>query len=142
MSQLRQLAKQIAELDEVEREQLLFTLSEKLHPFIFKWFRSHHAEDYPAIVATPSVCGGAARLIRTRIPVWAIERMRQLGFSEIDILRSYPSLRAVDLVQAWSYADRHRNEIDKAIRENEENTADEPSEDARAAASARRGKKK
>lgn len=46
--------------------------------------------------------------------------MRQLGVSEIDILRSFPSLRAVDLVQAWSYVARNRDEIEKSIRENEE----------------------
>jgi uncharacterized protein (DUF433 family) len=46
--------------------------------------------------------------------------MRQLGVSESDILKSYPTLRAADLVQAWSYADHHRQEIEEAIRENEE----------------------
>ena len=46
--------------------------------------------------------------------------MRQLGVAEADILRSYPSLRAVDLVQAWAYADAHRAEMDEQIRENEE----------------------
>jgi uncharacterized protein (DUF433 family) len=78
------------------------------------------ALEYPSIVSTPSVCGGAARLIRTRIPVWTLERMRQLGVSEVDVLRSYPTLRAADLVQVWSYADRHRAEIDRVIQENEE----------------------
>ncbi|MDX2270552.1 MAG: DUF433 domain-containing protein [Cyanobacteriota bacterium] len=87
---------------------------------MFRWLPQHHAQEHPSIVATPSVCGGAARFIRTQIPVWTVERMRQLGASEIDILRSYPTLRAVDLVQAWSYAARHRIEIEKEIRENEE----------------------
>jgi uncharacterized protein (DUF433 family) len=72
------------------------------------------------VVSTPDVCGGAARIIRTRIPVWTLERMRQLGISEADILKSYPSLRAVDLVQAWTYVDAHREEVEKHIRENEE----------------------
>lgn len=82
--------------------------------------QTSYTYEYPSIVRTPGVCGGAARLIRTRIPVWTLERMRQLGVSEIDILRSYPTLRAVDLVQAWSYAARHRSEIEQAIRENEQ----------------------
>lgn len=72
------------------------------------------------IVSTPGVCGGVARIIRTRIPVWTLERMRQLGVSESEILRSYPTLRAVDLVQAWSYVEIHRDEIERQIRENEE----------------------
>ena len=46
--------------------------------------------------------------------------MRQLGTSEADILRGYPSLRAVDLVQAWEYADSHREQIEEEIRANEE----------------------
>ena len=86
------------------------------------------SEESPSIVATPGVCGGAACLIRTRIPVWTIERMRQLGVSEIDILRSYPNLKARDLVEAWAYVTRHKNEIEKAIRENEADDSDVPDE--------------
>lgn len=77
---------------------------------------------FAGIVKTPNVCGGAARIIRTRIPVWLIERMRQLGMTEIDILRSYPTLRAVDLVQAWGYSDAFRSEIETEIRENEDDS--------------------
>jgi uncharacterized protein (DUF433 family) len=88
--------------------------------FASRWMESFTAPEFPSIVASPAVCGGAARLIRTRIPVWTLERMRQLGISESDILKSYPTLRAADLVQAWSYVDRHRDEIEKAIRDNEE----------------------
>ena len=74
----------------------------------------------PIVVATPDVCGGSARIIRTRIPVWTLARMRDLGVSEADILRSYPALRAVDLVQAWAYVESNRAEIEREIRENEE----------------------
>lgn len=78
------------------------------------------SHEFPAaIVATPNVCGGAARLVRTRIPVWTLERMRQLGISEADILQSFPTLRAADLVQAWAYVSSHREEVEAAIRENE-----------------------
>jgi uncharacterized protein (DUF433 family) len=123
MTQLDKIYPLIAELNPVEREELLAALSEggaPLHsvpPSRPYWvvFSEH-----PSIVATPGVCGGAPRLIRTRIPVWSLERMRQLGVSEADILKSYPTLRAADLVQAWSYAERHRGDIDKAIQENEE----------------------
>lgn len=72
------------------------------------------------IVKTPDVCGGAACMIRTRIPVWVLEQMRRLGVPEAEILQSFPALKAVDLVQAWSYANQHREEIDAAIRLNEE----------------------
>jgi uncharacterized protein (DUF433 family) len=72
------------------------------------------------IVKTPDVCGGAASMIRTRIPVWVLEQMRKLGVPEAEILQSFPTLKAVDLVQAWSYANQHRDEIDAAIHLNEE----------------------
>jgi len=45
---------------------------------------------------------------------------RYLGMSESDILRSYPSLRSEDLVNAWVYFRTHRDEIEQHIRENEQ----------------------
>jgi uncharacterized protein (DUF433 family) len=73
----------------------------------------------PGIASTPGVCGGDACIVRTRIPVWALEDLRRQGASEADLLRSYPSLRAEDLVNAWAYVRAHREEIDQQIRENE-----------------------
>jgi len=123
MPQLEKLVREFAELDPVEREELRLALSESIcrdAPFSLAWSHGLPPQEYPAIVTTPSVCGRAARFVRTRIPVWVVERLRQLGVSETDILPSYRKLRASDLVQAWSYADRHRSEIDQAIRESEE----------------------
>jgi len=74
----------------------------------------------PNIVKTPGVCGGEACFIRTRIPVWTVIRARQLGVCEADILKSYPSLTAGDLIHAYHYALANPLEIDKAISENEE----------------------
>jgi uncharacterized protein (DUF433 family) len=68
----------------------------------------------------PRICGGEPRIVRTRIPVWTLEQMRRQGISEAEILRSYPALRAEDLVNAWNYADAHAREIESQIRENEE----------------------
>src|SRR5437016_3515989 len=114
MSQVAEVIDQIEKLDPVDREQVLCQLSARFPP-------TRSASDlYSNIVCTPGVCGGVARIIRTRIPVWTLARMRQLGVSESEILRSYPTLRAVDLVQAWSYTDGHRQEIDTQIKENEE----------------------
>jgi len=72
------------------------------------------------IISTPNICGGSARVAGTRIPVWVLERMRQVGVAEAEILRSFPTLRADDLVQALAYAEQHREVIDREIRENEE----------------------
>ena len=75
---------------------------------------------WPGIEKTPGVAGGEACITRTRIPVWVVENYRRVGWSEAEILENYPSLRAADLVNAWSYAGAHREEIDSAIRANQE----------------------
>ena len=49
-----------------------------------------------------------------------LERARQMGASETDILKMYPTLRADDPVNAWAYVQLHREEIEQQIRENEE----------------------
>jgi uncharacterized protein (DUF433 family) len=85
------------------------------HHFFFKF----RWREFPSVVSTPNVCGGSPRLIRTRIPVWLLQHLRQIGFSEAKILESYPMLTAEDLVQAWGYASTHKAEIDKEIDENE-----------------------
>jgi uncharacterized protein (DUF433 family) len=72
------------------------------------------------IEADPRVCGGEPRIVRTRIPVWTLEQMRRQGIPESDILKSFPALRAEDLVNAWNYVDAHPSEIESEIRENEE----------------------
>jgi uncharacterized protein (DUF433 family) len=81
--------------------------------------------EFPSVVSTPNVCGGSPRLIRTRIPLWVLERMRQLGFSETKILESFPTLTSGDLVQAWGYIAIHKTEIEKEIEENEQDEQDE-----------------
>jgi len=43
-----------------------------------------------------------------------------MGASEADLLRSYPTLWAEDLANAWAYYRAYRDEIEQQIRENEE----------------------
>jgi uncharacterized protein (DUF433 family) len=114
MSQVAEVIDQIGKLDPVDREQVYSQLAAQFPK------PATPSDGHSNIVRTPGVCGGVARIIRTRIPIWTLERMRQFSVSESEILRSYPTLRAVDLVQAWSYADGHRDEIEAQIRENEE----------------------
>lgn len=75
---------------------------------------------WAGIEHTPGVVGGDACIVRTRIPVWTLETYRRLGWTEARILESFPTLRAADLVNAWVYADAHREEIDAAITANDE----------------------
>ncbi len=74
---------------------------------------------FPGIESTPNIFGGSSRIVRTRIPVWMLEQFRRLGTSESELLRSYPTLRAEDLANAWAYVHSHRQEIDEDIRQNE-----------------------
>lgn len=78
------------------------------------------AQHGSGIESTPGVCGGDPCIARTRIPVWLLEQYRRLGMPEAEILSNFPSLRAVDLVNAWAFVAAHPDEIDRQIRDNEE----------------------
>jgi uncharacterized protein (DUF433 family) len=108
MSTLHEIEKQLESLRPAEKAQLL------------QWVVRDLGDASPGIESRPGVCGGEPCIVRTRIPVWVLEQSRRLGISEADLLRSYPSLRAEDLANAWAYVRRHRDEIDRQIRENEE----------------------
>lgn len=73
----------------------------------------------PGIERTPGVCGGAPRIVGTRIPVWTLVQFRKLGTSEADILHAYPTLRAEDLTNAWHYYRANKSAIEEQILENE-----------------------
>ena len=77
----------------------------------------------PGIDSNADVCGGEPCIVRTRIPVWTLERARQLNVSEAEILRSYPTLRAADLANAWAYVRAHEEQIQRQIQGNEERCA-------------------
>ena len=98
---------------------LLGSLSRRDKVHLLDWIVRDLGESFPGIESTPGVAGGEPCIVRTRIPVWVLVRARQLGASEADVLRSYPSLRAEDLVHAWTYYQSHRDEIERQIRENE-----------------------
>jgi uncharacterized protein (DUF433 family) len=108
MGTLHEIEKQLKSLGPADKAQLL------------QWVVRDLGDASPGIESRPGVCGGAPCIVRTRIPVWVLEQSRRLGISEADLLRSYPSLRAEDLANAWAYVRRHRDEIDHQIRENEE----------------------
>src|SRR3954462_10038074 len=76
-------------------------------------------DSFPGIDSTPGVCGGEPCIVRTRIPVWLLVQARRMGTSEAELLRSYPSLTAEDLANAWSYVRAHHADIDRQINDNE-----------------------
>ncbi|MDV3002451.1 MAG: hypothetical protein N5P05_004106 (plasmid) [Chroococcopsis gigantea SAG 12.99] len=74
---------------------------------------------WQGIEKTDGVCGGEARIANTRIPVWVLVEASRLGYSEADLLLSYPGITVTDLSNAWSYAQAHSEEIELAIERNE-----------------------
>jgi uncharacterized protein (DUF433 family) len=72
------------------------------------------------ITKTPNVCGGDACIRGTRITVWGLINQRRLGASDAEILRAVQGLTPADLEAATEYAAEYTEEIDRAIRENEE----------------------
>lgn len=75
--------------------------------------------ELPGIETNPNVCGGEPCIVGTRIPVWLLEHARRLGTSEANLIRAYPTLRAEDLVAAWTYVRSHHEEIQEQIHDNE-----------------------
>ncbi len=70
---------------------------------------------------TPDVIGGDACIRKTRIAVWMLVESRQLGMTDEEIRTRYdPPLSQADLDAAWEYYQQNREEIEQAIRENEE----------------------
>jgi len=108
MKKLEEAEKILSTLSRAEKAQLLLRVVQDL------------GEAFPGIESTPGVCGGDPCVVRTRIPVWLLEQARRLRVSEADLLRTFPTLRAEDLVNTWAYVRSHREEVDRQIEENEE----------------------
>ncbi|MCU0795917.1 MAG: DUF433 domain-containing protein [Akkermansiaceae bacterium] len=72
------------------------------------------------IQRTPGICGGEACVGMTRIAVWMLEKARRAGVGDLDLLKDYPGLSVFDLEAAWQYVESHHDEIEQAIRLNQE----------------------
>jgi uncharacterized protein (DUF433 family) len=103
-----------------EIEELLSTLTRAEKAELLQSIVRDLGDAIPGIDSTPDVCGGEPCIVRTRIPVWVLVQAKRLGATEADLLRSYPTLRAEDLTNAWAYARSHLEEIDRQIVANEE----------------------
>jgi uncharacterized protein (DUF433 family) len=104
---LKDLEQQLLALSPSEKVQAIALLAQSL------------GSNWQGIEKSPRVCGGEARIAHTRIPIWVLVEARRLGYTDTDILTSYPSITAIDLAHAWAYADAHRDEIDLAIERNQ-----------------------
>lgn len=102
-----------------EAESVLSKMNRAEKAQVLQWIVQDLGDAFPSITSTPGLSGGEPCIVRTRIPVWVLVQAKQLGTSEADLLRSYPTLRAEDLANAWAYYRAHRNEIEQQIQENE-----------------------
>jgi uncharacterized protein (DUF433 family) len=104
---LKELEPQLLALSPEEKAEAIQLLSKSLIPV------------WRGIEKTPGVCGGSACVTGTRITVWGLVESRRMGYSEADLLNSYPTLSATDIANAWTYAEAFPDEIETEIQENE-----------------------
>ena len=72
----------------------------------------------PLIQKTPGVCGGSACVRETRIAVWTLQRLKERGLSDEQLLADFPTLLPADLPVVWDYARENADEIQAAIARN------------------------
>ena len=108
MTALQKAEKLLEEMSRGEKAQLL------------KWVVNDlDGDSFSGINTSPKIAGGAACIVRTRIPVWSLVLAKKLGSTDADILNAYPSLNAEDLTNAWAYYRIRKEEIELEILENE-----------------------
>ncbi len=61
-------------------------------------------------------------ILGTRMPVWSIIKWYKLGMSVEDILREFPRLTPSQVHAAFLYYYDNREEVEKDIAENEDET--------------------
>ncbi|MEB3281113.1 MAG: DUF433 domain-containing protein [Lyngbya sp.] len=105
---LQELTEKLLSLTPAEKAEAIHLLTQSLNT------------QWRGITKTVGVCGGDACIANTRIPVWVLVNAQKLGVSEAQLLLDYPTLSATDLTNAWIYYQTHLEEIETAIRENEE----------------------
>ena len=104
-------------LKELKQHLLALSPSEKVKAI--ELLAQSLSNTFQGIEKTLGVCGGEARITNTRIPIWVLVEARRLGYSDLDLLKSYPTLCASDLANAWAYAQTYPEEIERAIQRNE-----------------------
>jgi type III restriction enzyme len=72
------------------------------------------------ITRRPHPDGVEACVRDTNINVWGLVERRRHGLDDACILERVQGLTPADLEAAWAYYDRHRDEIEEAIRRNAE----------------------
>ena len=103
---LKELEPQLLALSDTEKAQAVQLLSQG------------KSSNIQGIEKTPGVCGGSACVVGTRITVWGLVESKRVGYTEADLLISYPTISATNLANAWAYAAAFPNEIEAEIEAN------------------------
>ena len=72
------------------------------------------------IEKNPGVCGGEACVRTTRHTVHGLVQWKKLGLADERILQHHRDRTHADLEAAWEYYKGHHDEIERAIRADEE----------------------
>ena len=105
-------------IQELQTQLLSLTPTEKSN--LIHFLSSSMETPWQGIHKTDGVMGGEACIRDTRIPVWLLVSYSRLGLSEAKLLENYPTLTAIDLVNAWGYNSANSAEINRAIAKQEE----------------------
>jgi uncharacterized protein (DUF433 family) len=111
-------------IKELQTQLLALTSDEKSH--LIQFLSSSLETPWQGINKTDGVMGGDACIRATRIPVWLLVSYHRMGLTEAKILENYPTLTAIDLVNAWSYTNANSDEIDREIDRQEEDSVFSP----------------
>lgn len=74
--------------------------------------------EHPYIVKVPGVCGGAATIRGTRVPVWVLAGYAHQGRTAAELQQLYPQLSLAQLYDALSYWQDHPDEIEADLAVN------------------------
>lgn len=69
------------------------------------------------VTRTPGVCGGKPCVAGTRIRVWDVVELTELGKAPDDIIAMFPHITIADVYAALAYYHDHREEIDQQVAE-------------------------
>lgn len=100
------------------KEQLLQTIETLPDDLLAETLKFVQTLQHP-IRKTPGICGGAARIRDTRIPVWTIIAYQQQGATDAELFYNYPGLTPQDLHAVANYYEFNREEVDQWLAENE-----------------------
>lgn len=101
-----------------QAEELIPKLSDHEMSILLDYIFNHRQQASRGISKTPGVCGGRACMEGTRMPVWSLVHYRFLGFTDWEILYSFPTMTPTDLKNAWGYYEANKLEIDADILDN------------------------